>query len=678
MTRIARKLRRRPPFTLALVGLVVVLTALTAATIGGLAWHQQRAQSQGLLDAALERTTQLAASNASRFLRDAESVVRTGPELVAVGQLDPDDFAALERFALGVLRSHPNLTWVSYGDVSDRFVGAWRDAEGEIYINHSFPAGDGRIRLEEDRVLADGTRQPVRRSDDHGYRPRLRPYFQAAEAHRSIAWTKPYEFYGQAGLGITCAVPIMDDAGRVRGVFTVDFAIDRLTATLDAVEVSPRGRVLFSTLDGMHLVGTRVRDDSEAMRMPDRELAALMSSRVGAGRAGGFEFERGDEHYLGRAVPLRVGNLSWLVEVVVPESDYTGPVDAEGRRAIVLGVLALALALAGGVAVARWIARPLQELAQLALRIREGRLDVTLQPRSKDEIGVLTRAMTEMARALRDRDFIREALGRYVSPELAERCLSDRDALRLGGELRQVTILMSDLRGFSELSERLGPQAMIDLINRYLARMTPVILEHGGMIDEFIGDAILVLFGAPFERIDDTVRAVRCAQAMQAAQDALNVENRALGLPELSMGIALHSGVVVAGNIGSPDRVKYGVVGPAVNMAARLQALAEGGEIVVSDAVLARADGEMRVGPAQSIRVKGFAAPVTVHRLLSVEPATPRGEADGESPAVTSLHAGRARRAKRLARLATPRPPNLPQDRPATPTIQPQGQALTS
>jgi class 3 adenylate cyclase len=103
-----------------------------------------------------------------------------------------------------------------------------------------------------------------------------------------------------------------------------------------------------------------------------------------------------------------------------------------------------------------------------------------------------------MARARRDRDFIRETFGRYVSPEVAERFLRDPDALRLGGELRAVTILMSDLRGFSTLSEALGPEVMITVLNRYLGRMTPVILEHGGLINEFIGDAILVLFGAPW------------------------------------------------------------------------------------------------------------------------------------------------------------------------------------
>ena len=139
----------------------------------------------------------------------------------------------------------------------------------------------------------------------------------------------------------------------------------------------------------------------------------------------------------------------------------------------------------------------------------------------------LARTMAEMVQGLRDRDFIRDVLGRYVSPELAEQCVRDRNVLRLGGEIRTVSILMSDLRGFSGLSERLGPERMIALLNRYLGCMTPVILRHRGTINEFIGDAILVLFGAPFERPDDAERAVRCAWAMQLAMAGFNAESRA-------------------------------------------------------------------------------------------------------------------------------------------------------
>jgi class 3 adenylate cyclase len=179
-------------------------------------------------------------------------------------------------------------------------------------------------------------------------------------------------------------------------------------------------------------------------------------------------------------------------------------------------------------------------------------------------------------------------------------------------------MLMSDLRGFSELSERLGAPAMIGLLNQYLAKMTPVIIQHGGIINEFIGDAIFVLFGAPFGRPDDAERAVRCAHAMQQALSEFNADNRRRGLPELSMGIGLHVGPVVAGNIGSTERVKYGVVGPAVNLVARIQALTLGGEVLLSDAIRNLVASRIEVGPGRLERFKGVRDAVLVYRLLAV------------------------------------------------------------
>jgi class 3 adenylate cyclase len=622
-TRFTGYLRRRPPFTLALVGLVVLLTGLTGAVIGGLAWREQRTRSRALLDAAMAQAARLTAAHAARVFEDAEGIVRIGPLLAEQRQLDADDSAALERYVLSVLRAHPHVSWVSYGDRQNRFVGAWRDERGHVYLNRSFPVGD-RIALEEDRVLADGRREEVRRSADHKYRPAERPYFRAAEARRTVVWTEPYEFYAGGGLGITCAAPLFDSVGQVRGVFTVDFSLDRLAGTLEDLEVSPRGRVFVATGQGTVLIGRRGSGASRA-EVIDAELAAATVRRAALEKETTFEFDHHDERYLGRAVPLAAGDLKWLVEVVVPERDYPEQIDAQGRLAVMLGILALGVALIGGIAMAGWIAQPLRELAQLARRIRNGQLDVTAVPRSRDEIGVLTRAMNDMARALRDRDFVRATLGRYVSPELAAQVLRDREALQLGGEVREVAMLMSDLRGFSELSERLGPSAMIGLLNRYLAAMTPVIQQHRGVIDEFIGDAIFVLFGAPFGRPDDAERAVRCAAAMQEALAAFNVDSRGRGLPELVMGIGVHVGPVVAGNIGGPDRVKYGVVGPAVNLTSRIQGLSAGGEVLLSETLLGRVSAMASVAPARIERVKGSTEPVTVYRLLEVKsiPAEP-------------------------------------------------------
>jgi sigma-B regulation protein RsbU (phosphoserine phosphatase) len=618
--------RRRPPFTLALVGLVVLLTGLTGAVIGGLAWRDQRVRSRALIDTAMAQAARLTAAHAQRVLEDAESIARLGPELVQRRRLDPNDAQALEAFTQSVLRAHAHVSWVSYGDRRNRFVGAWRDERGNVFSNRSFPVGD-RIRLEEDRIFPDGRREQARRSDDHGYRPAERPYFRAAAASRTVVWTEPYEFFAGGGLGITCAAPLVNAAGETLGVFTVDFSLDRLAGALEDLQVSPNGRVFVATSQGAVLIGRRGSGASRA-EIIDRELALATVERSSQETEATFEFDHHDETYLGRAVPLKTGNLRWLVEVVVPERDYTEHANAEGRLAIVLGVLALALAVGGGSALAGWIARPLRELAQLARRIRHGELDVTIVPRSRDEIGVLTGAMVEMAQALRDRDFIREAFGRYLSPELAERYIRDREALKLGGEVREVAMLMSDLRDFSELSERLGPAAMISLLNAYLARMTPVIIQHHGTIVEFIGDAIFVLFGAPFSRTDDAERTVRCAWDMQTALAAMNEEDRRRGLPELRMGIALHVGPVVAGNIGSHDRVKYGVVGPAVNLLGRIQGLAAGGEILISDALVKRVAAFVDVGPARIETVKGPSEPITVYPLLALRESGGAGAAD--------------------------------------------------
>jgi sigma-B regulation protein RsbU (phosphoserine phosphatase) len=541
-------------------------------------------------------------------------MARLGPQLVAQGQLNPQDDHDVERFVLAALQSNPRLTWVSFSDRRDRFIGAWRDADMEVFINHSEPSGS-RIKLREHWVVTGAPRVLVRSSDDHRYRPSQRPFFRAAEARGGLAWTEPYEFYGGDGLGITCAVPVLGADGRVQQVFTVDFSLERIASSLDALQPSPRSRVFLATRDGTLLVGSGAR---ETRSRQDAALVQAITPRMALDGESVSEFEHAGERYLARVVPIAIGEKHWVVQVVAPERDWTEHADAQARQIMLLAAIAVGVALAGGIAVARWIARPLGQLAEQARRIRQGDLDVSLVPRSRDEIGVLTRAMNDMARALRDRNFVREALGRYVSPDLAERCLRDRDALRLGGELRQVAMLMSDLRGFSALSERLGAEAMIDLVNRYLGRMTPIILAHGGTINEFIGDAILALFGAPFERPDDPLRAARCALAMQEAMTELNAENAALGLPVLSMGIGIHTGVVVAGNIGSKEHVKYGVVGPAVNLTSRIQSLAHGGQVLLSSAALARVRGSVRVGAPMRTGVKGVSEPIVVQPLVGM------------------------------------------------------------
>lgn len=216
----------------------------------------------------------------------------------------------------------------------------------------------------------------------------------------------------------------------------------------------------------------------------------------------------------------------------------------------------------------------------------------------------------------RSEKFIRATFGRYVSDEIVDNLLEEPEGLKLGGDLREVTMLMSDIREFSTICERLPPDQVMNMLNNYLGVMSNIIIGHQGTIDEFIGDAILAIFGAPIQREDDADRAVQCALDMQQAMHDINRDNRAAGLPEISMGIGVNTGAVITGNIGSEQRSKYGVVGHHVNLTARIESQTAGGDILISDSTLEKLDLPVQLGRQQQAQVKGINEPVTMHQVV--------------------------------------------------------------
>jgi adenylate cyclase len=232
--------------------------------------------------------------------------------------------------------------------------------------------------------------------------------------------------------------------------------------------------------------------------------------------------------------------------------------------------------------------------------------------RQKDEIRRLADGLE-----IRNR-FIQQTFGRYLSDEIVSGLLESPKGLALGGEQRRVTILMADLRGFTWIAEKLTPDQVVRLLNSYLGAMADVILAHQGTIDEFIGDAILAVFGAPVRREDDARRAVACAVGMQIALAGLNRRNQAEGLPRVEMGVAVHTGEVVVGNIGSEKRAKYGVVGSPVNHTGRIESFTVGGQVLISETTLAEAGRDVSVGERLSVDAKGARDPIAVYDLRGI------------------------------------------------------------
>jgi class 3 adenylate cyclase len=281
------------------------------------------------------------------------------------------------------------------------------------------------------------------------------------------------------------------------------------------------------------------------------------------------------------------------------------------------GVGALAT-LVLGLLVLRRLTRPIALLTGGVSRVAAGDLSRPLPVTSRDEVGRLTQAFNSMLDGLRQRDFIRSAFGRYVSPEVAQAILDSPEGLRFGGTKRIVTVLMSDLRGYTRFAEQGDPEEVMEILNGYLARMAEVVIAHGGTINEFIGDAIFAVYGAPVAHPDHAERAAATALAMQAALVDINAEHARRGLPAFEMGIGLHTGEAVAGNIGSEQRAKYAVVGSAVNVASRVESATVGGQVLLTTATLAELGDLARVGPPRVLQVKGLSEPLTLHELQAL------------------------------------------------------------
>ena len=241
---------------------------------------------------------------------------------------------------------------------------------------------------------------------------------------------------------------------------------------------------------------------------------------------------------------------------------------------------------------------------------------------SGQESRELQEARAEIARLkeqLRQRDdLIRQTFGRFLTDEVAEEILSHSADLKIGGERRVVTIMFTDLRQSTDLSERMAPMDFIAMLNHYLGEMIEIINAWQGNILEFVGDAIVVVFGAPRPNEDSARDAVACAVAMQRRMKAVNEWNEAQGYPPIAMGIGIHTGEAVLGNIGSETRTKYDMIGRNVNLASRIEGFTEGGQILVSDETLAAAGDRVAENEAgrRTVQPKGIHEDVVIHDVI--------------------------------------------------------------
>ncbi|MBF0551864.1 MAG: HAMP domain-containing protein [Deltaproteobacteria bacterium] len=280
----------------------------------------------------------------------------------------------------------------------------------------------------------------------------------------------------------------------------------------------------------------------------------------------------------------KMKNVPWAIIMFAPGDKVRAPIVrfrdyyAIGGAGCLLIIVILIRLVAGS------MARSIRNISLAADEVAKGNYGEPLPVTRRDELGQLIISFNTMVRGLRERDFIRDTFGRYVDQEIAKELMKRPEAAGLGGDRRQVVVLMSDLCQFTQISHLLSPDKTISLLNSYFSSMIDIIQKHHGIIVDFIGDGMLVFFDPLDGPIPPQVKtAVCCALEMQKDMGRFNEEDQPAALTELKMRIGVTTGEVIVGNIGSEKRAKYGIVGAPVNMAHRIQSVAESGEVVLSN-----------------------------------------------------------------------------------------------
>lgn len=350
-----------------------------------------------------------------------------------------------------------------------------------------------------------------------------------------------------------------------------------------------------------------------------KELAAKVINARQPGHASYFSPIRNRQEIAGFA-PM--AEKKWQLVVTESEEVYSRPMQRLFNNVVNSIVLVGAVFIGIAFLFARTFTRPLKTLTQSALAVERGDLDhakaQVSHVSSQDELGRFAHTFNAMIDGIKARQRERDIFGRVVSPEVREKLLTGE--LKLGGENLRVSVLFSDIRGFSTLSERMSPHDVVMFLNEYLTEMTEAVRPWGGYVNNFIGDAIVVVFGAPEAKAGNELNAVRAALAMKARLDALNQRRRELDAPPITTGIGISTGKVVAGRIGSLERFMYTVIGDAVNVAARLQELTkqfDSNPVLVNALTYegCRHQDEIRLADQGLQRVKGRAEPVHVYAI---------------------------------------------------------------
>jgi adenylate cyclase len=650
----------------ALMYAIVALMACSLSAVSAVVLLRHLAVVQTVADREIEQVATDVAHRISRFLEVGPAALNRMKYFIEHQNIGLTEIERMTDYLVSEAKASPELTWVSVSSAgTGEFLGVTR-RDGMLVLNRSDPSVNGGIAREWE-LLPDGVLAPLTSGPGVPYDPRDRVWFAQGIGTDEPRWTDTYEF-AEGKTGISAVIGLRHaKAGEAMGVATADFHLREIETFLGDLRVGGGGRALVLAPDstgGPRILGAGA-DFPADLRAVAQSITERMTTKHSilkhpeGGADGVFRKTVGGVIVDGRTLAVS-GGLNLELVVMLPLADVEAPMWAATTAVLVTACIFLGIGIVAAIMIANVIARPICRMSQDLTEIGGLRFSYSGTIRSSfDEIDAMARSLVQMKAALR-------SFSMYVPIDVVRQVLKSGQAAELGGELREMTVLVSDVAGFTGIAESLAPEELVSHLGNYFGVLERAVQGAGGIVDKFVGDGMLAFFNAPNPVHDHAARACEAALDAQRSLERLNLSSS--DVPPFRTRIGLATGEALVGNIGTEQRLSYTVIGDTVNLACRLEMMnkAYGTGILASGEVRRTAGTGFEWRHLDLMTVPGRSEPLELYELLGR-----RGEVDAATlwvrdqheSAVRELVAGRFDDAERGFRAILDKAPD---DRPAS------------
>ena len=571
----------------------------------------------------IEQTSLLVKERIYAYLHPLSSDLIQIRNTINRGIVNPDNIKQFDAFLSERIRYNPEIFMIYYGTPDGDFYGVDHETPHVIGLNHVVNSASPSINI---RYELNQEGHVIRKKTlTRHYDPRVRPWYQQAAKEGKPILTDIYTFYvfnrsGYFVPGITAATPIYDKNKKLKGVFALDLTIDGIQHFIEGLQVT-KNTMIYITDDKQQVIAYRnpfqTKDIRGKILTPElikkfnipivsfaKGTKPLVTSYKYNGKTFFLAYQPITEHTIYKP---------WHINIIVPAKDVLAPLEILSIRALFLTIIVLFI----GALMARYISKKISHpIIQLAKETEE---ITKLNLKHFSSLHTVIKEISYMDKSLAAMRSSLASFQRYLPHSLVKKLITSGKIARVGGQNENISILFSDIKDFTTLSEEINPQQLMHYLSEYFQSMTESVISHQGTLDKYIGDAVMAFWNAPTRDVKHELHACQTAVDMIERAEKLNRYKRQQGLPEFKIRIGVNSGEAVVGNVGSDDRLNFTALGDAVNLSSRLESINKiyNSEIIVSNTTYEQVKAEFPFRLLDEVAVRGKRKGTTIYELLT-------------------------------------------------------------